>query len=133
MRTYVQAELTPLHDGVNRLSCDVASVNNRVGRLESQFDSGGGSARPEPHDPARRVVFLGFGAQILLDERTSAMDNFMQMHFPNIRPSCVDLFLNKTGQASVNVFNKLCSSQQARMLTEGVRTRNLILNDHAAV
>ena len=102
-----------------------------MGQLKSH--SGKGIAHPEPHDPARRVVFLGFGAQILLDERTSAMDNFMQMHFPNIRPSCVDLFLNKTGQASVNVFNKLCSSQQARMLTEGVRTRNLILNDHAAV
>ena len=81
----MQADFTPLHDGVNRLSCDVASVNNRVGRLESQFDSGSGSARPEPHDPARRrVAFIGFGAQTSIDDRIVAMDKFMKMHFPNI-------------------------------------------------
>ena len=85
MRTYVQAELTPLHDGVNRLSCDVASVNNRVGRLESQFDSGGGSARPEPHAPARRrVAFVGFGRQISIDDRILAMDKFVKALFSAI-------------------------------------------------
>ena len=101
MRTYVQAELAPVHNILGQYSADAGSVNDRVGRLE--LHSGTGAARPEPHDPARRrVAFIGFGAQTAVDERVSAMDNFIKSHFPNIRPSCVNLFPDKTGQPSLH-------------------------------
>ena len=132
MRTYVQAELAPVHNTLRQYSADVGSVNDRVGRLE--LHSGTGAARPEPHDPARRrVAFIGFGAQTAVDERVSAMDNFIKSHFPNIRPSCVNLFPDKTGQPSLHGFVEFGSPQQARMITEGVRSRKLVLDGHAAV
>ena len=68
-----------------------------------------------------------------VDERVSALDKFVKIHFLNIPPSCVNLFADKTGQTSMDGFVELCSPEQVRMFTEGKRTRNLILDGHVLV
>ena len=55
MRTYVQAELLPVHHGIR-------DVETRVGQFEARMSAANTSeARPEPHDSARRrIAFIGF-------------------------------------------------------------------------
>ena len=66
MRTYVQAELKPIHNTLQQYPAHVGSMADRVARIESRFDAGNAlqAARPEIHDPARRrVACIGFGAE----------------------------------------------------------------------
>ena len=128
MRTYVQAELVPVHHGIR-------AVETSVGQLEARMSAANISeARPEPHDPARRrIAFIGFDQQTSFDERIGCMDSFMKRHFPDLRPLCVNLFPDKTGRPSVNGFVEMCSPQQARFVTDGVRAQNLKLDSHTNV
>ena len=100
MRTYVQAELAPVHNTLRQYSADVGSMAERMSRIESRMDAGGVTteARPEIHDPARRrVAFTGFGAQTSAHDRISAMEVFMRDHFPAIKLVSVNLFRVKKG------------------------------------
>ena len=69
----------------------------------------------------RRVAFIGFGNQTPMDDRIAAMDDFMNKHFPEMRTSCTNLFPDKTGRASVNVYVELGSPAQVRVITEQVQ------------
>ena len=53
------------------------------------------------------------------------MDSLMKPHFPDLRLLCVNLLPDKTGRPSVNGFVEMCSPQQARFVTDGVRAQNL--------
>ena len=85
MRTYVQAELTPIHNILRQHSAHVGFMADRVARVESRVDAGIAvqEARPEIHDPARRrVAFIGFGAQTSAHDRISAMEVFSEIISP---------------------------------------------------
>ena len=136
MRTYVQAELAPVHNTLRQYSADVGSMAERMSRIESRVDAGGvmSEARPEIHDPARRrVAFIGFGAQTSAHDRISAMEVFMRDHFPAIKPVSVNLFPDKEGRPSVHGFVECCSPQQTRMILDSIKTQNLRLGGHDGV
>ena len=106
----MQAETAPLHRGVGEVVSEVKAFKkssdlstDRISRLEVQMAAGSScDARPEPHDPARRrVAFVGFGNQTSVDDRITAMDGFMKTDFLEMRPLCINLFLDKAGRASV--------------------------------
>ena len=64
MRTYVQAELAPVHDSFRQLSSIVGPIVVRMGRLESRDSGIAGNAKasaPDDHDTAlRQVAFIEF-------------------------------------------------------------------------
>ena len=131
-QAYVQAETTPLHRSVAAIDSDVKDMKQGISRLEAQMMSGSsGEARAEPHDPARRrVAFIGFGSHTTVDERFAVMDSFMKSHFPEVRPSCTNLFPDKTGRPSLNGYVELSSPAQVRMITDQVRARSLQIEGH---
>ena len=138
----MQAETAPLHRCVGEVVSEVNALKTssdlnieRIRRLEVQMTAGSsGDARPEPHDPARRRVhFIGSGNQNSVDARIIAMEGVMKMHFPEMRPSCINLFPDKAGRASVNGYVELGSPTQVRIITEQVRALSLQVDCHKGV
>ncbi len=101
------------------------------------FGSGSASSsggRPDLHDPARRrVAFIGFNANTTIRDRFAAMDAFMQQHFANIKPIASNLFPDKDGNPTVHGFVEVCSPKQARMISDTVKSRGLLVPQNAGV
>ena len=135
MRTYVQAELAPIHNHLRQQSAHVGVMVDRVAQVESRMASLTVSeARPEIHDPARRrISFIGFPESSTIADRISSMEAFMREHFPEIKPVSVNLFASKDGRPSIHGFVECCSPQQARMILESIKTRELHIAAHANV
>ena len=62
MRTYVQAELVPVHERFGQVSAQIGSIADRVKNIEKRVESGGlRSPCPNPHDQAlRQIAVAGF-------------------------------------------------------------------------
>ena len=62
------------------------------------------------------------------------MDAFMRVHFPEMKPVGVNLFASKDGRSSKYGFVvECCLPQQARMILESIKARNLHIAAHADV
>ena len=72
MRTYVQAELEPIHNTLRHHSAHVGSIADRVARVESRVDAeiAVQEARPEIHDPHVAASHLS-GSERRLRHRTA--------------------------------------------------------------
>ena len=122
MRTYVQAELAPVHAGFKELGTNMGKFSDRLDRIESGASSiGNESAGFDPRDPAfRRVAFIGFPKSLPEPQRIEAIVGFMQKHFADIRFSAY-MFPDKDGMPTVNGYIEVNDKKVARRITNKVK------------
>ena len=98
MRTYVQAELAPVHAGFKEFGTNMGKFSDRLDRIESGANSiGNESAGSDTRGPAfRRVVFIGFPSRY----QSHNVSKQLWVSCKNILPTFVSLHtcsLIKTG------------------------------------
>ena len=127
MRTYVQAELVPVHESFGQVSAQIGSIADRVKHIEKRVGSGGlPSPGPNPHDPAlRQIAFVGFPKDLASVRRIEAMSGFLKAFFPEMPVKHVDVSLNKDGQMTSHGFVELGSRQHVRHVISTIKSRNL--------
>ena len=86
MRTYVQAELVPIHRDLQSQAAHVDALSAEVSQLKMLKPK----AEKAPDDSFKKLVVVGFPADMSLEARLSAMQDFMEANFPKLPASfCV--------------------------------------------
>ena len=85
MRTFVRAEMAPLHGAVGQLSDEMTDLKERVTKVEQ---NGGNPKAPRNargvDDSFRKLAVVGFDPNVGLEERLAAMKTFMSRNFPKV-------------------------------------------------
>ena len=94
MRTYVQAELAPIHNALRQQSAHVGAMGDRVARVESRLEAGdgfrGNSGSIDKNDPNHfRITFKGFTTESL-DARFAIVKQFVEKVQGNDRVVGID-------------------------------------------
>ena len=81
MRTYVQAELTPILSAFSQMSSQVGLIADRMSRLEARDRGAAAMHGPNPPDSALcKIAFIGFPKEAPAEARVAAMKQFMENH-----------------------------------------------------
>ena len=110
--------------------------DNRIGKLESELEAlklvgaGGASSdvtgNPNPNDPGlRQIAFKEFPKKSTIDERITAMKDFMRVNFPEIQHGIVDCFVNKEGEYTRNGFIEVSDRRIVRRVTTSAKDQKL--------
>ena len=128
MRTYVQAELAPVHSAFSQMSSQVWSIADRMGRFEAHDRGAASTHVPNPHDSAFcKIAFIGFPKEAPADARVAAMEQFMEQNFMKMQMKHIDVSLNRSGELTSHVYVEVGSKQHARLVTSTAK------KDHFAV
>ena len=88
MRTYVQAELVPVHETFNQFSAQMGLIADRVRQIESHASSDAvGNNRKAVDSSFTKLAVKKFPEKMPLEDRLEIMRNFMDEHFPSISAS----------------------------------------------
>ncbi len=129
-------QMHKVHGTVGELSRGAVLQDNRIGKLESELEAlklvgaGGASSdvtgNPNPNDPGlRQIAFKEFPNKSTIDERITAMKDFMRVNFPEIQHGIVDCFVNKEGEYTRNGFIEVSDRRIVRRVTTSAKDQKL--------
>ena len=100
MRTYVQAEFSPVHSAFSQMSSQVGLIADRMSRLEARDRGAAAMHGPNPHDSALcKIAFIGFPKEAPAEARVAAMEQFMENNFQKMQVKHIDVSLKKQWRA----------------------------------